>query len=228
MRKRSARRTQAFTLLELVLAVGITAMVMVAINAVFFSAMRLRESASNAVEESLPVQQAFATLRRDLQGAMPPTTDGVLCGDFKVGNVASTGLSQPVDLELYTTTGVMRESEPWGEVQRVTYQLRPPADRLAPGKELIRSATRNLLSVMPVQPEEQLLMGGVDSIEYSCFDGSSWNNNWDTTVTTNLPTAVRVRILLANRSGNNGTPRPVEILVPIDSQMRTTSLTETE
>jgi len=145
-------------------------------------------------------------------------TDGYI---YVMGGVTSAGIGQPVDLELYSTTGGFRENEPWGEVQKVAYQLRLPEDRLAPGKDLVRCVTRNLLAIMTPQPEDQLMMGGVDSIEFSCFDGASWNNSWDSTLTTNLPTAVRVRILLANPVSSTGTPRPCEILVPIVSQTRT-------
>ncbi len=221
------RCRRAFTLIELILAVGITALVLIVINAVFFSAMRLQESTANSVEESLPIQQTLSTLRRDLQGAMAPTGDGILCGDFKVGGVASSGTSLPVDLELFTTTGALRDDEPWGEVQKVTYQLQLPADRLAPGKDLVRSVTRNLLAAMTPLPEDQRMMGGVDSIQFSCYDGTTWSETWDTSMTTNLPVAVRVRILLANTTGN-GTPRPVEILVPIDSQTRTNQTLSTD
>ena len=218
---------RAFTLIELILAVGITALVMIVINAVFFTSMRLHESTVRSVEESLPVQQTLSTLRRDLQGAMAPTGDGILCGDFKVGGVTSTGTSVPVDIELFTTTGALRDDEPWGEVQKVTYQLQPAADRLAPGKDLVRSVTRNLLAAITPMSEDQRMMGGVDSIQFSCYDGSTWSDTWDTSITTNLPVAVRVRILLANSTGN-GTPRPVEILVPIDSQTRTNQALSTD
>jgi type II secretory pathway component PulJ len=207
--------------MELVLAVGITAMVLVAINGVFFSAIRLRESTSEAVEASLPTQQALAILRRDLEGAMPPTTNGVFCGGFRVGSVASTSLNQPVDIELYTTTGALHVNEPWGEVQRVTYELRLPADRSAPGKDLIRSVTRNVLATLTPLPDNQRMMGGVQRIEFLCYDGAQWRDYWDTTITdTNLPTAVRVRIQLAGNNGGPADAQPIELVVPIDSQPR--------
>jgi type II secretion system protein J len=215
-------KDSAFTLIELILSIAIMAIVMIAINAVFFSAVRLRENTTEAVEESLPVQQALSTMRRDLQGAVAPSENGILTGDFKVGSVNSMGTSFPVDLELYTTTAVMRDNEPWGEVQRVTYGLRQSENRLAPGKDLIRSVTRNLLATMTPQPEDQWMMSGVESIEFSCYDGTQWRNDWDSTVTdTNLPNAIRVRILLASNNGNSGKSRPIEMVVAIDSQSRT-------
>jgi type II secretion system protein J len=216
---RRQRGSRAFTLIELILAIGVAAIVLVAINAVFFSAMRLRENTSNAVEASLPEQQALMLLRQDLAGIMPPNTNGVFGGSFKVGSVSSTGLNQPVDIELYTTTGALRANEPWGEVQRVTYELRTSADPSLPGKDLVRSVTRNLLATATVAPDDQPLMSGVNNVEYSCYDGTQWRNYWDTTMTdTNLPVAVRVRIQMAGQDN----AQPIEIVVPVDAQQRHT------
>ena len=215
------RGLRAFTLIELILAVGISSIVLIAANAVFFTAMRLRESTTRALDESLPIQQAIEILRRDLAGAMTPSANGILSGDFKVGGVSSVGLAQPVDIELYTTTGVLRENEPWGEVQKVTYELQPPANNLTRGKDLIRSVTRNLLSTVTPQPENQWMMGGIESVAFSCFDGTNWYDTWDSTLTTNVPIAVRVRILPAAGGGSTGAPSPIEFLVPIDSVSRT-------
>jgi type II secretion system protein J len=214
------RNAPGFTLMELLLAIGVAAIALIAINAVFFTAMRLRDSTTRAVDQSLPVERTLDLLRRDLAGAMPPVTNGILSGDFRVGDIADLGLSQPVNIELYTTTGALRADEPWSEVRRVTYELRLPADRSAPGKDLIRSVTRNLLTDTAPQPDDQWLMGGVQSIQFLCYDGFQWRDYWDTTLTdTNLPTAVRVRIQLA---GANNAPggEPIEMVVPVDAQPR--------
>jgi type II secretion system protein J len=216
------RFAPAFTLIELILAIGVMAIALIVINAVFFSALRLREGTTQLVGESLPIERSLATLRRDLQGAMPPSIDGIFSGDFKVGNnVTSQGSGRPVDIEMFTTTGVLRDDEPWSEVQMVTYSLRQPDNRSVPGQDLYRSVTRNLLATMAQQPEDQYMMGGIERLEFSCCDGVNWLDTWDSTVTTNLPTAVRVRILLANTSSGGGTPRPIELVVPLDSQSHT-------
>jgi type II secretion system protein J len=216
----NTQQERAFTLIELILAVGVTAIVFVAINGVFFAALRLRERATTAIDASLPVQQALSVLQRDLAGALPPTTNGIFAGGFKVGLVTSTGLNQPVAIELHTTTGALRANEPWGEVQRVTYQLRLSADRSAPGKDLTRSVTRNLLSTLTPLPQDQWLLGGVESVQFLCYDGTQWRDSWDTTIAdTNLPTAVRVLIELAGQDGA-GESESIELVVPIDAQVR--------
>ena len=198
--------------------------VLISINAVFFAALRLHDSTDAAVEGSLPIQQALTTMRRDLQGVMPPTENGVMSGDFKVGGVQSTGLNQPVDIEISTTTGIMKDTDPWGDVQRVTYELKPSMDVNQPGRDLYRSVTRNVLATVPPPADDQWMLSNVQSVEYGCFDGTGWQNYWDSTVTTNIPLAIRVRIYMA-AGPNAGTP--IEMVVPLDQQSRTNAATVT-
>jgi len=53
---------------------------------------------------------------------------------FQGGNVTSLGLSQPVDVEIFTATGALHENEPWGDIQRVTYELKDPASAPPPAR----------------------------------------------------------------------------------------------
>jgi type II secretion system protein J len=213
-----------FTLMELMLAMGVCAIVLAAINGVFFGALRLREATIRAVDESEPAQLALTTMRSDLQSAMSPTTNGVMTGDFRVGDITSAGMNQNVSIELYTTTGALHENEPWGDVQCVTYELRPSTGGAGnQGQDLVRSVTRNLLATITPVPEDQWMLGHVQNLTFDCYDGTQWRNSWDTTVSdTNLPIAVRVTIQLAGEG--TGDPRarePIVLTVPIDSQSRT-------
>jgi type II secretion system protein J len=219
---------RAFTLIELILAVGISAIVMITINTALFAALHLRDAANDAVDSATPTELAFSTMRRDLQCAIPPRPNGILSGDFKVGNVTTMGISQPVAIEVFTATGALQENTPWGDVQRVTYALKDPTTRTVPGKDLIRSVTRNLLSAATPDVDEQWMMSGVEKVEFLCYDGTQWSDAWDTTdatsVNTNLPLAIRVRIQLAGNGANSDASsrlQPIEMLVPLDSQSRT-------
>lgn len=217
------RGGRGFTLVEMILAVGITAIVLLAVSGIFFTALHLREATQALVDAELPLDQTGSILRRDLLCAMSPTTNGIFSGDFKVGSVTSPGVSQPVVLELYTATGALSDSQPWGDVQKVTYELRTPTAGSQPGKDLIRSVSRNLLATATVDVEDQWLMGGVAEFRVSCYDGTQWQQTWDTTdptsATTNLPQAVKVEIQLTG--ANNGLATPVQFLVPMDSTTRT-------
>jgi len=216
---------RAFTLIEMTLAIGVAAIVLVAVNAVLFAALRLRDATSGVVDAAAPVDQTVTFLRRDLECVVTPTngTSKILSGDFRVGNVNSPGVPEPAAIEMFTASGALSANAPWADIQRVTYELKQPADRSAPGQDLVRSVTRNLLTVTTPEVEDQLMMSGVASIKFSCFDGAQWQDAWDTTslasANTNLPVAVRVDIQMSH-SGNAPT-EPIEIVVPIDSQSRT-------
>jgi type II secretion system protein J len=212
----------AFTLIEILLALAVSAIVLAAIGGVFYSAVRLRERTTAMLDEAAPVHHALALLRRDLQGATPP--GGAIAGDFKVGTV-DTGMAQGLGLQFFTSTGVINDAAPWSDLQEVTYELRNPTERTgSAGKDLFRSVTRNLLATTGLEPEDQWLMGNVQTLEFACYDGTDWRDSWDTSLgNTNLPSAIRVRILLA--SGNTVNLRdqqPLELVVPLVTQSRAT------
>ncbi|MDB6040576.1 MAG: hypothetical protein JWM99_4417, partial [Verrucomicrobiales bacterium] len=147
--------TAAFTLIELMLALVIFAIILSAINAVFFSALHLRNKSAEAIEQSVPIQQAFDTIRRDLQGIVLP--GGMMSGSLQTG--VSSNLVQDGSTQFTTSTGGLSDYEPWGKMQRVTYTLRASMNRNSiGGKDLIRSVTRNLLATAQDQPYEQLLL----------------------------------------------------------------------
>jgi type II secretory pathway component PulJ len=205
----------------MLLALAVSAIVLAGIGGVLFSAIRLRERTAALVDESVPLYRAIGFLRRDLQGVLPP--GGVMAGDFRVGSLNSAN-GQNVGIQFTTTTGVLKDELPWGEVQEVTYELRDPVVRTnGAGKDLIRTISRNLLSTTVLDYNEQWLLGNVESIQFTCFDGLNWRELWDTSLTeTNVPIAVRVQIqMVADESVDVRNRQPMELLVPITIQSRT-------
>ena len=224
-----------FTLIELLLGVAIFAIVLMAINTVFYSGLRLERSTTRALDERTALNQTVAILRRDLLGAVPPNTNGVFITDFKSGATvggglgSSMGASKGSSIEFCTTTGAIKDDAPWGDMQRVRYELVQPADRAVRGMDLVRVVTRNLLPTTTEEVDTQWLMGNVESLEFLAYDGSSWRESWDTTMgDTGLPTAVRARFLLANTNAINNVAfnrEPLELLVPLVTQARTSAST---
>src|ERR1044072_6815544 len=119
----AATSRNAFTLIELILASGVSAIVLIAINAVFFSALRLRNSTQETVEEATPIENAIIMMRRYLMCAVGPIPGGIMTGNFKAGDVSSVGIPDMVNLEVFTATGALSAdpASPWGDIQRVTY-----------------------------------------------------------------------------------------------------------
>ncbi len=210
----------------MLLALAVSAIVLAGIGGVFFSALRLRERTTALLDESLPLYRGIGLLRRDLKGALPP--EGTMVGDFKAGPINS-GIGQSVGLQFTTTTGVISDDAPWGDLQEVTYELRQPAVRTGnTGQDLVRSTSRNLLSNGLLDYTEQRVMGNIESVEYACFDGINWRDLWDTSLTdTNLPNAVRIRIrTVADENVDLRNRQPFEIIVPLITQSRTNQTTQ--
>ena len=210
-----------FTLLELLIATMVAAIVLAAMNTVFYAAVHLRSSAAAAVERVIPVNRAASTLKADLRGAL--LTSGEMASSFESpGEVAVSGI--PSLLDLYATTGVIRDDLPWGDVQRVSYYLRDPADASGgsgSGKELVRAVTRNLLATLQQDVAEQVLLSGIQSLDLSFFDGADWQSTWDSSTSASMPLAVKVQVQFAAAGPGDAARMPVEWVVPVDSQTPT-------
>ncbi len=221
----------AFTLIEMILAIGVAAMVLIAVNTALFASLRLRDATANVVDAAAPLDQAVSFIRRDLQCVVTPTngTTKVLSGSFRAGNVSSAGVPESVAVEMFTATGALSDKAPWADIQRVTYELKQPTDRNAVGRDLYRSVARNLLTLTTPDVQDQLMLSGVQDIKFTCFDGAQWQDTWDTTgltsTVTNLPLAVRVDIQMAG--DKSMTAQPIELVVPIDAQVRTNTVLTT-
>lgn len=231
-------RPDGFTLIELLLAIAVFGVVLAAINGVFWGALRLRNKTARMLETSDTIQRAIGLIRADIHGLTLP--GGTYTGEFK-SDTSTTTLAQwgtPSGPELRTTTGRLSETQPWGDIQKVAYYLRPPTN--APGVvglDLVRVITRNLAPTLDEDSQEQWLLGGVDRMDWEYYDGSTWKTAWDpTTETTPLPRAVRVQLTLFESLDNPEAPQPalqrqtrspIEIVVPVTVVASTNATTTT-
>lgn len=213
----------AFTLLELLLATAIAAIVLLVINATFFAALRLHNTTHEKIDTDLVLQRTLGIVRKDLAGIMlpanPQATTSKLSGQLVSDSLSTNdldGTSQRITPDIYTNSGKVDGWTPFAEVQMVSYYLSPAADG-GPNKDLVRVVTRNLLPATDPTTDDQTLLTGVVSAAISYFDGQDWLDTWDTTATSTLPTAIKFSLVIAPRdnSGARLDPNPVELLVPV-------------
>lgn len=203
----------AFTLMEVLIAVMAFSIVLAAMNAVFYGAMRLRTRSSEAMEKNLPREQALALIKRDLANLVPP--GGPLSGALQTASTSNQVAGQ-VSPAFYTASGLIDETSPWAHVQRVSYLLanstNPPG-----GRDLFRSVTRNLLPpAVEDPPARQWLMSGVEGLRFQFYDGLQWRESWDSAAEpTVLPTAIKVQIALASEPQGRGARAGIELVVPV-------------
>jgi type II secretion system protein J len=227
-RETNYRARAAFTLLELLLAVAIFGVILAAINSVFYGALRLRNKTVQMLEAAVPMEKALGIMKKDLRGIVVP--GGPLGGALQTGQTMTSGtMAQQGGTVFYTCTAGLDDDSPLAEVQKVSYSLRN-ADAHANGRDLVRSVSRNLLAAAEDIPNEQWLMGGIESLQVSFYDGNAWRDVWDSTTpdavtgtTNNLPKAIKLQIQLAS---NYGEPRkmPTELLVPVVVEGRTNAV----
>lgn len=226
---------QAFTLIEILIAVAAFAIVLAAINTIFYTALRLRNSTTAAIEKGLPLEHAFSVIKRDLSGLVVPGT--TIFGAFSTV-ATSNNVSGQVGPNFHTTTGVIDEVSPFAEVQRVSYLLVASTNQ-SNGRDLYRVASRNLLPTLQDLAQQEWLLGGVEAVTFLYHDGSQWRESWDgsvvnttTGLSNGLPAAVKMQIQLANEDGalrrsSRSRELPVELIVPIQVQQRTNQAQQT-
>jgi type II secretory pathway pseudopilin PulG len=221
------KATVGFTLLEIIIATSIMAMLLVAIHAAFFSALGLREKTIDALEASLPVEEALQTMQRDLANIVA-STNGTFFGPLQTTN-PTNALPGQVGPDFYTSGGELDGMVQWGNVEKIDYLLTAPTNGTGgPGQDLVRAITRNLLPVNPpaVPDEKRTLLSGVQSLTFLYYDGTQWDPSWDTTQQTNLPLAIKVQIQMAVRNtGILAQNPPLELVVPVDVLLTTNPVT---
>jgi len=211
-----------FTLIEVLLALAISAIVLVISGSFFAGALKIQQRVNSNLDESLPIERALNILQKDLKNAVAP--GGMLAGPLQSGS-AEGGVDANGGIQSYTTTGLMTPNTPWSEIQKVTYGLQSPSDNTTNnGKDLIRTVTRNLLTTGTEDDDEQYLASGIESLTFSYFDGNNWHDSWDDSTQTNLPAAVRVNVQMAAADQNAVRPDPIQLLVPLMVQTHTNDL----
>ena len=186
-------RARAFTLLEMLVA---TAMISVLAGS-FYATLRVAFSARQSALQTIePVRRAKLTvdlLRSDIQSALIPK--GVLAGSF-LGEDATDVSGRDSDaLLLHCTNSGPQEVEGTGDVRMVEIYCEPADD--GTGLSLVRRITSNLLALRVEEPPEEVLCRGLWSFNLRYFNGSDWQDSWDSGAQDNvLPLAVEVTIQL--------------------------------
>jgi hypothetical protein len=189
------------------------ALLLTAVYSLFSRATRLRDEATVRVQEARSQARAISLLRDDLRNGL--VSGGLMAAELK-GSAQSPVSRFPGYLRFTTTTGQILTNALFGDVQEVEYYIvDDPAGTNRAAGLLVRAVDRNLLAPVRDITRHEALLSGVQSIEVMFLEGQNWIDSWDyTDADTRLPDAVRVRLRLTNRSGDNRTPRTMEVFAP--------------
>lgn len=219
-----------FTLIELILAMAVGAIVLIVINGTFTGALRLHNTTHQKIDEDIELQRALSIVRRDLVGIMTPAnpqaTTYTLSGQLSTDSYTTNELdntSERISPDIYTSSGAVDGWTPFSEVQMVSYYLSSAEDNSG-SKNLVRVVTRNLLPAVDSIAEAQTILTGVQNASLSYYDGQNWQDIWDSTTTSSLPVAIKFSLTRSPRDpyATRSDLDPIEIVVPVMVKTATT------
>ena len=199
-RARTTRR--GFTLLELTVAVAMLAVVALSLYAAMTVAFRARRSALAQINGVAAAGIALDVIAQDLQNAVPPSplnaaNEGGL--SYFAGPMLGTEQAGPTgpaaDLDFFAlgrdANGL---ADPLSDgVRRVQLLL----DTSETPPRLVRRVQRNVLSDGALDVQDEPLLGGVRAFGLRYYDGSAWQQTWDSTNAGNvLPLAIEITLEL--------------------------------
>jgi len=195
---RPRRQPGGFTLLELLVATAMTAVLAGSLYATLHVAFKARRSASGAVEQMRRVELAVELIRADVESALVPR--GLLAGVFLGEDGAGGSASGTDTLAFYCTGDASQQAEGTGDIRLVEIgcELAEDSEQLV----LLRRATTNLLTTSVTESDAEVLCRNVRSFELRYFDGMEWQEGWDSEMwDASLPLAVEVTLELERADG---------------------------
>ena len=184
---------RGFTLLELLIAMTMMTIIAASLYTSMSIGFRARESAEKVVAKGRSVEIAVEMIKGMLASAMDP--DGNLAAEF-VGedDVGDDGYAADT-LTFYTVDYNPEEDELASDMEKVelSVSVREDTDE----RVIVRKVTTNLLSSETLDPDEEILCPNVRSMNLQYYDGSDWQDEWDSGDNDNaLPKAVKITIVL--------------------------------
>jgi type II secretion system protein J len=215
MRRSSLRSSGGFTLIEVLAASSIIAVLIASLYAAMQVAFAARDTAINSIATTRRLNTAVELLRADLQSAVVPNAAWVnaplntLAGPFQ-GQSSDNELTSAIGNDVLAFYSTVSDSDPAigvGEIKRIEYTIEPAGDT---GETcLVRRVTSNLLSTDMPATTAEIICRRVLSFTLEYFDGSSWQSSWDSTAMSNaLPQAVLITLELQDDSTPAGDTGP--------------------
>lgn len=205
-----------FSLLEVLLALIITALVMAALSPALTGSLRAQRRAWEILDPLAAEQSALAVLRDDLLGA--PKPDGTITQPLTVTTasvdgadastlVLTTDSPPPVHPSLAVRTAELGQA-------LVTWSARKADD--GKGITWIRTRQPHLLATgTPPVPAEEVMLDHLAKITIETINGDGWDTAYDSSQhDAILPGAVRVRFAYRTADGSAGPLRTVVLTLP--------------
>jgi type II secretion system protein J len=193
---------RAFTLIEILLAMAMMSIIAASLYTSLSIGFKARESAERVVAKGRAAEIAIELIKGMVSSSMVP--NGVLAGEFKGEDGMDEKGYASDTLSFYTSDYVPQEGELACDIEKI--ELGTDVRENTNERIIYRKTTTNLLSSKTLDPAEEILCGGVRSLNLQYYDGTDWVDSWDSTENSNtLPKALEVTIVLENASNESTT-----------------------
>jgi general secretion pathway protein J len=215
---RTGRESRGFTLLELLLAMSMAAMLALSLYTAMRVTLKSRDSANAAVDPVRTASIAMDMIQQDFESVPPPppsdASTNVLGGPFYATHQPA-GRGDNDTIEFYSlgadpVVGDPTEASPLAEgVRKIEFYVSTDT----PSPTLVRRVTRNLLPASEATYDEEILCRDVRSFSLRYYDGTAWQEDWDSsTLDDSLPNAVAITLELGNVSADKPSQRITRVV----------------
>ena len=192
-RRRRAPRfpeSRGFTLLEILLAVSLSALLLTVVYVTYFSIERSIDGATENQDTLETGRMLSELIKKDIRGISPGRFP--LIGKNEVIEEFSIG-----QLEFVTTASL--DGDP-SKLRRVGYEL-VMDDRGQ--KILVRKESTNLIDRLDATARVFEVSKIIEAFKLEFYDGTVWAESWDSTSTGVLPKQIRVTIDVTGAKGGS-------------------------
>jgi general secretion pathway protein J len=181
-----ANNRSGFTLLELLVALAVASLIVLAVTSTLFSLNRAYESASTGMQQRRALRTTLDLLRRELSATLYQSSDKQL--RFQVEDRDFYG--KPTSTLTFTTLAPPLEGETSDQV-RVQYKTEAQDKTIT-----LTRASRDFFQQATTPLTAFPLLDSLEGFLVECYDGSKWVKSWDTALTNRLPKQVRITLML--------------------------------
>ena len=207
MDNHKATTRKGFTLLEVLVAATMTALLAGTLYATLSIAFKARRAATEEVANFRGAELAADFICAELRSAVVP--NGILAGTFTGTDGTGMAGRESDTVSFYRTADATDQDVGQGDIMKVELACEDSSQVV--GMDMVRHVRRNLLAPVVYDMPGEVLCRNVLALNFRYFDGMSWLDSWDsTTVDNSLPLAVEVDLTQAGdapqAAGARGAP----------------------
>lgn len=179
---RISRGSRGFTLIEVLVAVGLTAILAAALYSTFFSISGAGSSAGKTVDGYIEAGYFLDRFSREVRSSYYRRTNELTF--FNGGRQGEAGAITFTTM----TFPVMSKESPSGDLMAVNYYVKEEGGRKGLMKEVWNPFQEERFTVEVIED--------IKSFEVSFFNGKDWSGAWDASLEGQTPKAVEVKVTL--------------------------------